>query len=342
MKTRNRIGIAIVVLSSTAGGVSSAFAQGSLTPPGAPAPAMKTMAQVEPRTPISSAPYYITQPGSYYLTTNITATGHGIIIQADRVTVDLMGFSLLGSRGASSCGISLTASSNAALHDVVVRGGTVSCFGYGLLCGNAQNCRFEGLTISSNVNVGVTLSGDSGLSGGNTIADCTISDSNATGIILRGQYGQCNANTVAHCVIKGCAAEGILLYGADGQCNANTIYRNVIVDNGGMGIWLNGDSAAGDCHGNTVTECLISGNAGRGINLYYANGNRIEGNHISAQVGASTYGIKSGNSTQNIIVRNTCIGNTNNLSPSAADTYGPIVTNSGALSGTDPWANFSR
>src|SRR5437016_11603206 len=33
----------------------SAFGQGALTPPGAPTPAMKTLTQIEPRTPISSA-----------------------------------------------------------------------------------------------------------------------------------------------------------------------------------------------------------------------------------------------------------------------------------------------
>src|SRR5438105_5129643 len=42
----------------------SSFGQGSLTPPGAPAPSMKTLQQVEPRTPISSAPFTITNSGS--------------------------------------------------------------------------------------------------------------------------------------------------------------------------------------------------------------------------------------------------------------------------------------
>jgi len=33
------------------------FAQGGLAPPGAPTPTMKTLAQIEPRTPISSLPF---------------------------------------------------------------------------------------------------------------------------------------------------------------------------------------------------------------------------------------------------------------------------------------------
>lgn len=42
--------------------------QGSLTPPGAPAPTMRTLDQVEPRTPISALPYVISKSGSYYVT----------------------------------------------------------------------------------------------------------------------------------------------------------------------------------------------------------------------------------------------------------------------------------
>lgn len=60
---------------------SSAFAQGSLTPPGAPGPTMLTLSQIEPRTPISSAPFTITAPGSYYLTANLSVTtNNGVTI----------------------------------------------------------------------------------------------------------------------------------------------------------------------------------------------------------------------------------------------------------------------
>ena len=65
------------------------LAQGLLTPPGAPAPTMKTLDQVEARTPISSAPFTISTSGSYYLTGNLTVTsGTAITIAADQVTLD--------------------------------------------------------------------------------------------------------------------------------------------------------------------------------------------------------------------------------------------------------------
>ena len=73
--------------------------QGSLTPPGAPGETMKSLEQVEPRTPISSLPHTITESGSYYVTGNLSSTGDGIVIEASGVTVDLMGFSLTGDGG---------------------------------------------------------------------------------------------------------------------------------------------------------------------------------------------------------------------------------------------------
>jgi hypothetical protein len=65
------------------------FAQGILTPPGAPTPTMKTLDQIEARTPISSLPFTITGPGSYYLTKSLNVTtGNGITINAVQVTVE--------------------------------------------------------------------------------------------------------------------------------------------------------------------------------------------------------------------------------------------------------------
>lgn len=71
------------------------LAQGPLTPPGAPAPTMKTLDQLEARTPISSAPIAISTRGSYYLTGNLTvSSGDAIFINTDDVTLDLNGFTI--------------------------------------------------------------------------------------------------------------------------------------------------------------------------------------------------------------------------------------------------------
>lgn len=322
------------------------WAQGSLTPPGAPAPTMKTLAQVEPRTPITNAPYTITQPGSYYLTKNLGSMSHGIVIQTSRVTLDLMGFSLTGDRGSSDSGIWLAGASNAVVRDIVVRNGMVSGFGHGVLFDYTQNSHMEGLVVSSNSSDGVLLNGYLGRCNGNTIAGCTISGSNGYGVNLDGTSGQCNGNTLADCTINGSSGHAVLLNGPSGRCNGNTITDCAISGNGNYGIMIYG--YLGQCDGNKVTHCVLRENTDFGIYVYYATGGRIENNHVAGTVGNGTYGIYTAESSANLIVQNMCVGQTNNYFFSPNDTYGPLVTNSGALAttngaaGLSPWANFSR
>ena len=421
MQTRTTAARMALGCAAWAATVSSAWAQGSLTPPGAPAPTMRTLEQVQPRTPITNVPYTITQPGSYYLTANLTSTGHGVIVAASGVTLDLMGFTLAGDRGDSEYGVLLAGATNAPIREVVVRGGIIRDFSIGARAVCCQNSRFERLVAVSNANFGVVLNGRSGRCDGNRIADCTIGGNGSGGVVLDGSeggrcdantifrctadhislygaYGRCNGNTIAdcaigngphsgvflqglggqccgntiaHCAIGGCAGYGVMLEGYEGRCDGNAIVGCTVSDNGFYGIHLWGsqgqcngnriaectiggnrqygvylDGSVGQCQGNTVGDCTIQRNGYTGISLYDANDNRVEGNHISGQIGSTTYGIHCSSTAGNLILCNTCVGQTTNFLMSAKDTYGPIVTNSGALAtggaAAHPWANFSR
>ncbi len=158
--------------------------QGSLTPPGAPGETMKTLAQVEPRTPISSLPYTITESGSYYVTGNLSSTTHGIVIETSGVTVDLMGFSLTGDGSSGDYGIYVDGSTNAVIENLVIKGGRISGFYYGLSCMYMNNSRIEQMVVSDNTDDGVYLYGRNGQCDGNTIRENTISKNTTKGIRL--------------------------------------------------------------------------------------------------------------------------------------------------------------
>ena len=102
MKTKIRLVALLAIAALTA-----VLAQGPLTPPsGAPAPVMKTLDQVEPRTPLVAGSsgvnttdvdyhFVISQPGSYYLTANLPVTkASGIRVTVAGVTLNLRGFQI--------------------------------------------------------------------------------------------------------------------------------------------------------------------------------------------------------------------------------------------------------
>ena len=160
----------VALLLSTLGSqLSTLHAQGSLTPPGAPAPTMKTLDQIEARTPIS-APFSISASGSYYLTTNLTvSSGSAIIIAASGVTLDLNGFTLASTEpGATGVAIWLfgNLSDVAILHGHICGAvtnngsGTFSGpgFGYGIYATSSKNVQVAGVSISGILNYGIYLS----------------------------------------------------------------------------------------------------------------------------------------------------------------------------------------
>jgi hypothetical protein len=104
MKTKHILQTLVMLTAMTF--TASAQSGGDLTPPaGAPGKTMKSLDQMEPRTPLidgapgvsiaASGTISISQSGSYYLAGNLSVTGgDGIAINANAITLDLRGFTI--------------------------------------------------------------------------------------------------------------------------------------------------------------------------------------------------------------------------------------------------------
>lgn len=196
---------------------------------------MKTLTQVEPRTLISSVPYFITNSGSYYLTGDLIGTPGqaGIVISASGVSIDLTGFSVVG----SSNGIGV---SGAGLGGVSIRNGAVrQCVGPGINLGSVKRCQIEHVLVSDNGGSGMivgsaalidlcTASGNNGIGisagDGSSVFSCVVQSNTADGIVVTAQ-SRVAENT---CDSNGSAANqaGVRSTGAGNRIEANNLSRN--------------------------------------------------------------------------------------------------------------------
>ncbi len=204
--------------------MTSGATAGNLEPPGPPDSTMKTLGEVQPCIPVQHLPgnesaiYIINAPGSYYLTGNIIGENakHGILVQADNVTIDLKGFSLIGAPGSQS-GICFDPG---AMGGAVGNGMIRLWGGRGIDAEDLVTCRVADITSIDNGSDGIRL-GTDGLA-----KDCVVRGNAEWGIsgndnclIVRcvarengsGGYRLVSGGSVKDCVAEKHQNQGILV-----------------------------------------------------------------------------------------------------------------------------------
>jgi hypothetical protein len=231
--------------------------QGTLTPAGAPAPTMKTLDQIESRTPVDAAHtpgdsgslFVISQPGSYYLMGNITGVINktGIRIAADNVTLDLAGYGVNGN-SSGTFGIAAPGRLSVAVHNGSVYGWTFD----GVYLSGCKNAVVEDLRVSSNTKNGIQA-GENSL-----VKKCVVFGNTAGSTAASPSFGiLCGAGaTIIDCSVQ--ANNGTNSFGiAPGS--ASTIINCTANQNDG-----NNGGGISASTGSSVINCTASLNVGAG------------------------------------------------------------------------------
>jgi parallel beta-helix repeat protein len=338
---------------------------GPITPP--PGPVASTPGP-EPRIAINATNtpgdadslFKITQPGSYYLTGNITGVAgkSGIIIAAEDVWLDLNGFTLRGVPG-SRAGINVTmASKKVRISNGFCRDWSISGISMG---GSTGPNQIERVTASGNQIDGFSV-------GNTTLFECTAVNNVQNGITVgTGQVLECVAadnggsgfSLGGNVLVRGCHASSNASSGFSASGNAHFLGCYAVGNSGsgfsaGAGFSfidclaadnvLSGFAVAGPNIGGIIRSCTARFNGLHGITV--SNGVLIEGNALyrngSTGVGAGVHvtgkdnRIEGNNCTgadrgievtaaENVIIRNTCSDNSTNWIIAANNVYGPII-----------------
>jgi len=360
---------------------------GPLDPTGPPGATMRSLYEVEPRTPLIDGAsgvssndvnyeFVISGTGSYYLTGNLDVTRtHGVAIQAEGVTLDLMGFSIRrtgGGAGGNAVEID-PKSDRCAIRNGAVTGGAIG-FENGIEAifsgGFPRNGSLSQLSVSGCTGRGIStgegwqLQGckahdnpGTGIRGGTILTDCAAYGNGSDGfnIFVGSTVNNCSSRdnggsgffVSAGSSLLNCSATKNIENGI--EANSSSLENCTSRDNDGDGFTANRGCAMINCSaqindGDGIelgSECIVRGgafedNQGAGIRVRSTGGNnRVDGNHVTGNL----VGIEV-ESADNLIVRNSVSINTTNFNIVGGNTVGPTVTSANIAASDNPHANY--
>jgi parallel beta-helix repeat protein len=227
---------------------------------------------------ISSAPYTISQPGSYIVVADLTTMQNvnAITIETSNVTIDLNGHTLYGfSRFAGNPAYGIISLSD---DNIIIKNGIARGFrNCGIYLGG-KNCQVSNVQVIQNGTLGIYLYNYG------SIKDCVAEDNGTGGINVEKSGGIITGN-----ISNNNGASGIYAH------DSAIVTGNSVSNNDNIGI-----SAGFGC---TVTDNNANNNVMSGIIV--GGGSTVTGNSVHNN---KEDGIKTGDGCT--VIGNTCFGNT--------------------------------
>jgi hypothetical protein len=309
-------------------GAMSSFAQGSLTPPGAPGQTMKSLDQIEPRTviPGGTASYFISAPGSYVLGGNITvAIGNGINLNASNVTLDLNGFTISSTHPTGyGTGILLGNTSGSYLSNIRIFNGNIS--GTSTYAAATRTFTPGGFVHGIFKGTGVTV-------GNVEVYNLAVSGVTAQGLDLIGQ-------SVHDCQVNTCGGQGIVAGTISGCVTLNSLLAGILGTNisNCRATSVGQTPTTHGIDGESIADCVGTADAGSGISgttILNSKGTSVSGRGISAVTAMNCHGTSgSGAGIQSTVVSYSYGSSTSGNAIIATSAIGCVV-GSGGVSATN-------